>query len=74
MATKTLIERTFNWGGLLTVSEVQSFSSWRGALWHAGRHGAGGVAESPSSCRQQEVDCDTGSHPEHRKPQGPPPQ
>ena len=28
-----------------------------GTWWHAGRHGAGDVAESPTSYRQQEMVC-----------------
>ena len=41
------------------VAHVQfrwSFHYYHGGSWrHAGRHGAGVVAESPTSCRQQEV-------------------
>lgn len=37
-----------NWDGSLTVSE--------GAWQHIGTQGTGNVAESPTSCRQQEVD------------------
>ena len=57
MTTATLIKKTFNWGGSLTVSEVQSIIIMNrehgGMQWHAGRHGA--ETESSASCRQQEV-------------------
>ena len=43
-----------------------------GSMVAAGWWGAGAVAESPTSCRQQGTDWDTGQYPEHRKPQSPP--
>jgi hypothetical protein len=33
----------------LQVQRFSSLSSWREAWWHAGRHGAGEVAESSTS-------------------------
>ena len=42
-----------------------------GIWWLAGRHSTGEVAESPTSCRQQETKCDTGHV---LRPQSPPTQ
>lgn len=53
-----LIKETFNWGGSLMVSEMQSIITmmgWWGTWCYAGKCGAGVVAESPTSYRQQEV-------------------
>ena len=52
MTTETLIKKTFNWGGSLTVSEVQSIITMARNVVVC-RLGAGEGAES-ISCRQQE--------------------
>ena len=52
---------------------ADTLSSWWGAWQHAGRCGTG-EKNWDTSCRQQEVICDTGQYPEHRNPQSPPPQ
>lgn len=60
MITATLIEKTFDCGGLsYSFSDSGPLSSAQGAWWHADRRGAGVVAESPTSPRQQERGCDT---------------
>ena len=46
MTMATLIKETFHWGGLLTVTEVQSIIMMTGSMGDAGRHDAG-VAENP---------------------------
>ena len=56
MTIATLIRKTFDLCGLLTVSEVKSIIIMVGSWQHVGRRGTGEVAESPTSCRQQEVD------------------
>lgn len=48
----TLIKKTINWGGLLTVPEVQSAIIMTGSMETCRQT----VAESPASCKQQEVD------------------
>lgn len=47
-------------------------SSWQGAWWHAGRCGDGGVDESATSFRQQQIHWDTGQYPEHNRTLSPP--
>jgi hypothetical protein len=40
--------KTFHWSRI-TVQRFSPLSSWQEAWWHAGRHGAGEVAESSKS-------------------------
>jgi hypothetical protein len=46
MTTATLIKRKHLTGVYLQFQRFSPLSSWQGALWHAGRHGAGEVAET----------------------------
>ena len=59
MTAAVFMKKTFNCSVLLTVQRFSPLSTC-GTWQCAHRHGAGEGAESPTSCRQQEVNCLTG--------------
>ena len=52
MIKATLIKREHLIGAGLQFQRFSPLSSWQGAWWHAGRHGAGELTESSTSASE----------------------
>lgn len=63
----TLIKQAFNWGGSLSVSEIQSIIMVTGSMVACRQMWCRVVAESPTSRRKQKVNRDPRKDLEHRK-------